>query len=172
MVELIFGSIFDKKCDIIVVPCNNIGGMTGKIREDLIARGIYNIPSIGMPGNIAFSKSKIDFNYAITIGFAASVDCFKGKTDIEFLHNICRELILYCKLNSLSIINIPLLGTGAGGVSAEESYGVLKQYFESETNINLRVFVLSEEIYNQLNEKSLYNYFLTQTSHIDFSYGP
>lgn len=170
MVELVFGSIFDKKCDIIVVPCNNIGGMTGKIREDLIARGIYNIPSIGMPGNIAFSKSKIDFNYAITIGFAASVDCFKGKTDIEFLHNICRELILYCKLNSMSIINIPLLGTGAGGVSAEESYGVLKQHFDSETNINLRVFVLSEEIYNQLNEKSSYNYSLVKNPRVFISY--
>ncbi len=157
MVELVLGSIFDKKCDLIVIPCNNIGGMTRKIEKDLIVRGIRNIPSIEKPGKIVFSKSTGDFNNAITIGFATSVNCFKIKTDIKYIRNICEELVFYCKTNSLSIINIPLLGTGAGGLSAEESYGVLKQYFESERNINLRVFVLSKEIYNQLSEKNHLN---------------
>lgn len=170
MVELYFGSIFDKKCDIMIVPCNNIGGMTEKVRKDLAANGIYNTPSIEMPGSIVFSESKGDFNNAKVIGFATSVDCFKGKGDIKFLHNVCKKLMLYCKLNSLSIINIPLLGTGTGGVSAKESFEVLKQYFESEISINLRVFVLSEEIYNQLNEKKHYDYSLIKNPRVFISY--
>lgn len=170
MVELVFGSIFDRKCDIIVIPCNNMGGMTETIKEDFVARGIFNTPSMEVPGKIVFSESKGDFNNAIIIGFAISVDCFKGKSDIEFIHNICKELILYCKLNSLSIINMPLLGAGAGGISVEVSYEILKQYFESETSINLRIFVLSQEVYNQLNEKNHYNYSLIKNPRVFISY--
>ena len=39
MFELFLGSIFDKKCDVIVIPCNNMGGIAEKIKEDLVAKG-------------------------------------------------------------------------------------------------------------------------------------
>lgn len=152
MYELVCGSIFDKKCDIIIVPCNHMKGITRTIKESLDTNGILNLPAVKKPGDIVFGESKGDFTNAIVIGFAASVDGFTGKSKVEYLHNICKEINNYCKLNSLSIINMPLLGTGAGGLSIQDSFETLKSYFESEAGINLRIFAFSKEIYLQLNK--------------------
>ena len=152
MYELVCGSIFDKKCDIIIIPCNHMGGITRSIKKSLDINGIQNSPSVVKPGEIVFGESKGNFTNAIVIGFAASVDVFTGKSKMEYLHNICKEIKSYCELNSLSIINMPLLGTGSGGLSVQDSFEILKSYFESDANINLRIFALSKEIYLQLDK--------------------
>jgi len=152
MYELVYGSIFDKKCDIIIVPCNHMKGISRTIKESLDTNGIMNLPAVKKPGDIVFGESKGYFTNAIVIGFAASVDGFTGRSKVEYLHNICKEIKNYCKLNSLSIINMPLLGTGAGGLSVQDSFETLKFYFESEADINLRIFAFSKEIYLQLNK--------------------
>lgn len=150
MYELVCGSIFDKKCDIIIIPCNGRGGVTRKIKDNLHINGILNLPSVKLPGDIVFGESKGYFTNAIVIGFAASVDSFSGHSKVEYLLNICREVKNYCKLNSLSLINMPLLGTGAGGLSVQESFEVLKSCFENEVSINLRIFAFSKDIYLNL----------------------
>ena len=152
MYELVCGSIFDKKCDIIVIPCNSMGGITGKIKDELEENDILNTPSIKLPGTIVFDKSRGGFTNALVIGFAAAVDGLAGGSKKEYLYSICRELILYCKFNSLSLINMPLLGAGAGGLSADNSFEILKENFENEKEIDLRIFALSKEIYFHLNK--------------------
>lgn len=152
MYELIRGSIFDKKCDIIIIPCDHFGGITRSIEENLDTNGILNSPSVTNPGDVVFGESKGNFTNAIVIGFAASVNGFTGRSKEEYLHNICKEIKSYCELNSLSIINMPLLGTGVGGLSARDSFEILKSYFESEASIFLRIFTLSKEIYSQLDK--------------------
>lgn len=152
MYELVCGSIFDKKCDIIIIPCNSMGGTTRTTKNDLDINGILNSPSVQKSGDIVFDENKGDFTNAIVIGFAASVNGLTGKSKLEYLHNICKELKNYCEFNSLSLINMPLLGTGSGGLSIQDSFEVLKSYFENETNINLRIFAFSREIYSQLDK--------------------
>lgn len=151
MYELVFGSIFDKKCDIIIIPCDSLKGITRSVRNDLQINNIHNLPSVTTPGGIVFSESKGDFTNARIIGFAASVHGVTGKSRLNYLHKICKEIKNFCQLNSLSLINMPLLGTGAGGLDVQDSFKILTSYFEDEININLRIFVLSKEIYLQLN---------------------
>ena len=43
-----------------------------------------------------------------------------------------------------------------GGLSATEVFDVLKSYFENEENINLRIFVISKNVYNTLNNGNVY----------------
>lgn len=152
MYELVCGSIFDKKCDIIIIPCNHRGGITKSIKENLVINGILNLPSVSKPGDIVFGESIGNFTNAIVIGYAASVDEFTGRSKVEYLHNICKKVKRYCKLNSLSIINMPLLGTGAGGISVQDSFEILKSNFENEASINLKIFAFSQEIYLQLDK--------------------
>lgn len=152
MYELVCGSIFDKKCEVIIIPCNSLKGITKSIRDDLKVNDILNLPSTKMPGDIVFSESRGNFTNAIMIGFAASVNGLTGRSKLDYLHKICKEIKNFCKLNSFSLINMPLLGTGAGGLNVQDSFEVLKSYFEDEVNINLRIFILSKETYLQLDK--------------------
>lgn len=153
MYELVYGSIFDKKCDIIIIPCNSMGGTTKMTKNNLYANEILNLPSVKIPGEVVFDESKGNFTNASIIGFAASVDS-TGRSKKDYLHNICQSIKDYCVLHSLSLINIPLLGTGFGGLSIQDSFEILKFYFEEEKNINLRIFALTVDIYNQLNKNT------------------
>lgn len=150
MYELVCGSIFDKKCDIIIIPCNSMGGITREIEDNLLINDIHNLPSVKAPGNIKFDESKGGFTNASIIGFAASVNGFTGRSEVEYLYCICEEIKHYCRTNSLSLINIPLLGAGAGGLSYQESFDVLKDHFETEQEFVLRIFALSMDVYSQL----------------------
>lgn len=40
MVNLVKGSIFDSKCDLIIIPCNNHGGVSPGILENLLTRDL------------------------------------------------------------------------------------------------------------------------------------
>ena len=151
MYELVYGSIFDKKCDIII-PGNQMGEVTRSVERNLIAKGTLMLPTVKEPGDIAFGESQGNFTNALVIGFAASVDGITGRSKLDYLHKICKKIKDYCEFNSLSIINMPLLGTGHGGLSVRDSFEILKSYFESEANINLKIFAFSKEIYSQLDK--------------------
>lgn len=150
MYELVCGSIFDKKCEIIIIPCSSSNNMIRSIREDLKLNGIFNLPSTKTPGDIVFSESKGSFTNATIIGFAALVNGVTGKSELSYLHKVCKEIKKFCMFNSLSLVNIPLYGTGAGGLNFQDSFEVLTSCFKDETNINLRIFVPSKEIYFEL----------------------
>ena len=92
------------------------------------------------------------FTNALIIGFAASVNGYTGRSKVEYLHSICKEIKNYCKIHSLSLINIPLLGTGAGGLDVQKSFDVLKNHFVNEKEIILRIFAFSTEIYSKIND--------------------
>lgn len=170
MYELVCGSIFDKKCDIIIIPCNHMGGITRSIEENLYTNDIQNSRSVKKPGDIVFGESKGNFTNAIVIGFAASVDGITGKTKVEYLHNICKEIKNYCILNSLSIVNMPLLGSGAGGLTVQESFEIIKSYFENEVSINLKIFAKSQVVYMQLDKNVKKNISAVKNPRVFISY--
>lgn len=150
MYELVWGSIFDKKCDVLVIPCNHMGGLSRAVTDEMEEEDIPYIPLVKQPGEIKFEENFSSFTNALVIGFAASVDAFKNRSKVAYLQHICEALLDYCRLNSYSMINIPLLGAGAGGLTAEEAFEVLCNHFAMETGIVLRIFVQSRSVFNHL----------------------
>lgn len=150
MYELVCGSIFDKKCDLIVIPCNNIGGVTNGIRRSLIVNNIPFFKKNMSPGEIYFKDNVGDFTNASVIGFAASVNVLKVKCETDYLHHISKEIISYCKANSIHLVNIPLLGSGAGGLTPKTSFEILKAHFEKNNSLTVRIFAYSTQIYSEL----------------------
>jgi len=145
MYKLVCGSIFDRKCDILVVPCNSLGGMASGVKNNLRMRHIHNFPEVKEAGDIVFQESQGGFNNAVVIGFAASVDRFTKKCKAEYLHSICEEVKRYSENNFLPLVNIPLLGAGNGGLTDQESFEVLKAEFEKEREITVNIFVQSQK---------------------------
>lgn len=151
MYELVCGSIFDMKCDLIIIPCDNFGNTTFMVREELIGNKIPFYRTYMSPGEVLFRESNGNFTNAAVIGFAASVNAETINSTVEYLQNISKEIKKYCDNNFLHIVNIPLLGTGAGGLNIQTSFETLKSYFENDTSINLRIFAYSQQVYYTLN---------------------
>lgn len=153
MYELVCGNIFDRKCDMIIVPCNNNGGVRRSVLNDLAANGIpYNV-AVREAGDVAFLDNLLSVTSAHTVGFAASVNVAHNGDGKAYLQSICSKIIRYCRENSLCIVNLPLLGAGSGGLSFSESYQILKEQFQDEDGILGRIFTLSENVYDELAEK-------------------
>lgn len=154
MYELVSGSIFDKKCEVIIIPCNSMGGVTSSMKNELMVNDITNHPGIKEPGTVIFEECKGGFTNATVIGFAASVNAMTVKSDVKYIYNICEEIKYYCKSNKMSLINIPLLGTGAGKLNAEEVFEIFKKNFEDENELHVRIFIYNKKEYIALLNKN------------------
>ena len=123
MVKLTRGSIFDKKCDLLIIPCNSHGGVTSWVLKNLKENQIP-VPTKKIPlGKVLFLETGLQFENAEVVGFAASVDEFKTSVSSkEAITSIGQEIASYCRDHELRQVNIPLLGAGAGGLSTFESF--------------------------------------------------
>lgn len=152
MIQLKKGSIFDSKCDLIIIPCNDLGGTSVSIHKELTA---YNFPNLIKPlstGNVQFIDSIRSFSNASVIGYAASVNTLAHASNKKTIQQIMQKIKYYCQEHSLHKINVPLLGTGAGGLSAKISYNIMREEFENISNILLCVYAYSEKMYFELTE--------------------
>lgn len=149
MYELIYGDVFSEKCDLIILPCNNLGGVTSMVRHQLEINNIPYIQEAISPGKVQFIEAP-QCKQAKIIGLAASINVSIIKSDIKYIDDIYKEVREYSKKHNKKVINTTLLGTGLGGLSALEVFDVLKTYFGDDDDINLRIFVLSKNIYNVL----------------------
>ena len=150
MIKLINGSIFDSKCDLLIIPCDSYGNMTHAVREGLKMNGFpYKVRPMEL-GDIYFVQNVSSFSNASIIGYAASVD---GKTVVsskDTIRQLAHKVGKYCEENSLTKVNIPLLGTGAGKVPAKDAYLALSDEFSKSEMVTFCVYVLSEDIFNEL----------------------
>lgn len=148
MIQIIHGSIFDTKCDLLIVPCDSGGGVTHSVLENLYERGlpvrVGRIPY----GKVHFRESKYEF--ASTIGYAASVDVDTVTSEAKAISQIASEIVRYAIENQIRIINIPLLGTGAGGMTPVDSFEALRSVLGSEEGITFNVFCFTQEAYRNL----------------------
>lgn len=150
MIQLFQGSIFNSKCDLIIIPCNSRGGMTNSVKNELV---LNSLPYLNKPikaGEVVFIQNTGKFANATMIGYAASVDAETRNSNENILYNIVHSIKQCCQEQSFQKVNIPLLGTGAGGLSAKVSYEIMKSEFEEDLNLSLCVYVLSQNLYNQL----------------------
>lgn len=118
MLKIKHGSIFDDKCDLLILPCDSIGGVTSWVRSE-IEQNRLPFPNIKVPfGKVVFMLTNAEYPKADFIGYAASVNADINAKIIESslgsIAKIISEIVDYCKENNCTIVNLPLLGTGAG----------------------------------------------------------
>lgn len=149
MVKLLLGSIFDSKCDLLIIPCNDSGAVTVSISKEILLNDLPR-PLLEMrPGEVHFEEINRKFSNASVLGYAASV--FKKQSRVEYLQDISKSIKQYCINNSLHIVNVPLLGTGAGRMQPQDSFDALKAQFVDNRSICLNVFAYSADVYNKIN---------------------
>jgi len=148
MIQILSGSIFDVKCDLIIIPCDSNGGVTQSVFENLNSRKLLtNVGAIPY-GNVYFLE--VNYEFANTIGYAASVN---GKTILsndDAIKQIALGIVQYSKANQIGIVNIPLLGSGAGKMSPIQSFEALKTILEKEENITFNIFCYTKNAYNNI----------------------
>jgi hypothetical protein len=147
MIQIIHGSIFDSKCDLLIVPCNSAGGVTQSVLDNLLQRRLPTRCGRIPYGTVLFLEARYEF--AATIGYAASVGV-QAVTEAEAIQRIGREVVSYSIENQISIVNVPLLGAGAGGMTPEDSFEALRGVFGAEESITFNIFCFTREIYRNL----------------------
>lgn len=154
MLELKLGSIFDEKADMIVVPCNSGGGVTNWVFRELKDRGLK--PPGEVPyGQIAIEPTGLTLENAEYIGYAASVDFNANRSDVSAIERIVGTVLSFATSQGLEIINLPLLGTGAGGLSPLEVLIAYERIFRLDEAGGLRavVFTPSRDIFKLLSAR-------------------
>ena len=147
MIQLRQGSIFDSKCDLLIVPCNSAGGVTRDVLLNLEDHGLPTSVGSIPYGTIVFHEAPYEF--ANTVGYAASVDEETSTSGHEAIIAIARQIVRYAESNQASTVNLPLLGSGAGGMTPVDSYLALREGFTSE-EIRFNVFCVSRAIYQNV----------------------
>lgn len=148
MIQIIHGSIFDTKCDLLIVPCDSGGGVTRSVFTNLHEHGLPTRVGRIPYGKVHFRESKYEF--ASTIGYAASVNVESITSEAEAIRQIAKEIVCYATENQISIINIPLLGTGAGGMTPVDSFEALRSVLDTKEGITFNVFCYTPEAYRNL----------------------
>lgn len=150
MIQIIYGSIFDHKCDLLIIPCDSAGGVTSSIFRNISNNKMpYNIGPISF-GQVIYYESINEF--ANSIGYAASVDALSLKSDIKIIKKIANTILEYSRQNQIHIVNIPLLGSGAGGLNHIDSYKTLKEVFSKEDEITFNIFCFTKDVYKAIEE--------------------
>ncbi len=150
MINLLHGSVFDSKCDLIILPCNDQGGVTTWVSREIYSN---NLPPVHrtQAGNVVFNIITSGYPNASIVGYAASVSTengiFSSKPIVAAISNRIKS---YCVENLASIVNMPLLGVGAGGLSPQDSYDAMKIVFEGEKNLTVNLYVADNRKYTLL----------------------
>lgn len=158
MICLKRGSIFDEKCDLIIIPCNNYGGVSNMISEDLMINDLpYYCVKMNV-GDVKFFDNIGAFTNATYLGFAASVnvDIYDNMDSKTALKRICLLIKEYSLNNYIRKVNLPLLGTGAGKLNPIDCFNIIFEEFSKITNIEVNVFALTNEIYDTIRKDSKY----------------
>lgn len=152
MIKLSYGSIFDKKCDLLIIPCNTAGGVTHWVSSNLRANSIP-LPDKYIPfGMVLFTSTHLHYENSAFVGFAASVELESNTSTIEAIESISNEILQYSIKQKIRQVNIPLLGTGAGRLSEYQVVETMGKIFSSADGNStiFDVFTPSREIFDSL----------------------
>lgn len=148
MIKITHGSIFDHKCDLLVIPTSSSGSITSAVYRELEGRRLPTEIK-GIPyGSVHFRN--VMYENAATLAYSAAVDAETRSTQPAALRNIAKEIVSFCSNNQVSLVNVPLLGTGAGGMTPGESFEILKAQFAKDDSTTYVVYCLSEDILENL----------------------
>jgi len=148
------GSVFDEKCDLVVLPCSSVGSVTSWVESEIVQNNLP-FPSEHMPfGSLRAQSTEARYAKADFVGYAASVNPRIPRTDISVIEKISLDIVSFCKENDCSIVNIPLLGTGAGALDPEDVYEVYLQIFNGES-VSVNVYIPDKIVFNIISGRML-----------------
>jgi hypothetical protein len=97
---------------------------------------------------VHFRESSYEF--ANTIGYAASVEVETVTSDSTAIKRIAEEVIRYSRTNQIRVVNVPLLGSGAGGMTPIQSFESLSDMFATADDITFNIFCFTREVYQNV----------------------
>jgi hypothetical protein len=151
VVALKHGNLFGGPADLIVLPCSTAGTITGFVARTLAHHKICH-PRAGLQlGEVDIMPFEGGDDIAQYVGFAASV---RGLSSSEkAIYSIAEELGCFTnRVSSVKRISAPLLGTGAGGLDAENVVEALREGFISRAGqgTTLVIHVLDDGVYQRI----------------------
>ena len=88
MIEVYQGSIFNAKCDLLIIPCDNMGGISTSVWNGIKTNDVPRLNRTMEVGEVVFIQNNGKFPNASMIGYAASVDARTRTSSESVLHNI------------------------------------------------------------------------------------
>jgi len=145
MIKIKSGSIFDEKCDLLILPCDSVGGVTSWVESEIRNNSIP-FPSGPLDyGKVRFMESGPSYVKSDFIGYAASVDAYTITSSNDAIRSISIDISRYCEDTDCSIVNLPLLGSGAGKLNPTD---VLNVYAEvlGKSPVTFNVYIPDKNI--------------------------
>ncbi len=133
MLRIKEGSVFDDKCDLLVLPCDSGGGVTQWVRSEIESNNLP-FPSTRIPyGKVLFLATDARYPKADFIAYAASVDAQTVTSSPAAIKSIISSVARYCRSNDCSIANLPILGTGAGKLDPTDVLNIYRETLTGES---------------------------------------
>lgn len=153
------GNIFEGGMDLTVLPCSSKKTISSASRRWVELMGL--VPPSEINGTLQLGNITKSMKYPgkkdITRNYLWAASVFNDATTFNAIEQIGAELgLLTQKRKTIRSIETPLLGTGAGGISNDESSKGLAQGFMkcSHPDATLHIFVFDRERFTNL-ERSL-----------------
>lgn len=144
MIKIKYGSIFDEKCDLLILPCSSDGSVTRWVKSE-IEKYELPFPSYDIPfASVAFLEAGNRYRNANFIAFASSVKA-NNYSDLESIREIVHRIKNYSLENNITLINLPVLGTGAGGLKHNRVIELYKRELD-ESSIIFNVYIPDRDI--------------------------
>lgn len=152
-IQIKLGDMFKGACDLIILPCSTTGTVTQFVFNRLQSYKIPK-PTKRMPlGDIELLPFDGGENIAQYVAFAVSVK--NNYSELSAIESIGRKVGELTMQNpGLQIINIPLLGAGAGNLQSEKVVEALKKGFQtnSSNGSTLIIHILHSDVFNRVTE--------------------
>jgi len=132
MLNILCGSVFDKKCDLLILPRSSSGTMTSWVLNESEKNKLPLPESKASFGSIIFIPTGNKYRNTYYVGYASSVNGTRGSSIIA-ISSILDGILQYIESNDIGLINLPVLGTGAGKLDIND---VLKCYKSKLANHN------------------------------------
>lgn len=132
MLKIKHGSVFDEKCDLLILPCSSGGTVTSWVSSEITQNNLP-FPSRNIAfGKVRFLSTEARYSKADFIGYASSVNADNVSSNLTAIRSICKEILNYCTSNQCTIANLPILGTGAGGLDPSEVLALYREVLASD----------------------------------------
>lgn len=132
MLRIKEGSVFDEKCDLLVLPCNSAGGVTQWVHDEAVENDAP-LPDRKIPfGRVLFLPTEARYTKADFIGYAASVNANLVESSLQAIKSLLAEIVEYCKSYNCSIVNLPVLGVGAGRLESGDVLSLYRNTLKNE----------------------------------------
>jgi len=150
-IQLRKGDMFAQPSDLIIIPCSTAATITSRVADQLKHFKISPPRKRMRPGQVDFNIFKDAANIATYVGYAASVEA--TTTTPKIISSVAEKVALFVKDKvQIRDVTLPLLGSGAGGLSPDASATAIFEGLERipVKNKVYNIFVYDEDDFNEL----------------------